>query len=93
MKYGRAHLCEAVGGSLRARALADDEGVRDVRRVVDAEADADHEEDAHEGVDGLQEEVLDEEVKVMCKNHLGFRILFTFFIKEELVKSVMIARA
>ena len=57
MKYGRAHLCEAVGGSLRARALADDEGVRDVRRVVDAEADADHEEDAHEGVDGLKREV------------------------------------
>ena len=55
MKDGRAHLGEAVGRALCARALADDEGVRDVRRVVDAEADADHEEDADEGVDGLEE--------------------------------------
>ena len=55
MKYGRAHLGEPVGGPLGARALADDEGVRDVSGVVDAEADADHQEDAHEGVDGLEE--------------------------------------
>ena len=54
MKDGGAHLGEAVGGALRARALADDEGVGDVRGVVDAEADADHQEDADEGVDGLE---------------------------------------
>ena len=51
---GGAHLGEAVGGALGARALADDEGVRDVRRVVDAQPDADHQEHAHEGVDRLQ---------------------------------------
>ena len=55
VKYGCAHLCKSVGRALRARALADDEGVCDVRRVVDAETDADHEEDADEGVDGLEE--------------------------------------
>ena len=54
MEDGGAHLREPVGGALGARALADDEGVRDVRRVVDAQPDADHQEHAHEGVDRLQ---------------------------------------
>ena len=55
MKYGCAHLRKSIGRALCARALADDEGMCNVRRVVDAETDADHEEDADEGINGLEE--------------------------------------
>ena len=55
MKYCRAHLHKSIGGALCARALADDEGMGDMCRVVNAEADAHHEEDADEGVNGLKE--------------------------------------
>ena len=49
---GGAHLGEPVGGALGARALADDEGVRDVRRVVDAQPDGDDQVVARHRVDG-----------------------------------------
>ena len=51
MKDGRAHLCEAIGRAFYARALTDNEGMRDVGGVVYAKSDADDEKDADEGVD------------------------------------------
>ena len=41
-----------MGGALAARTEGDDVGVRDVRVVVDAEADDEDDGDARDGVDG-----------------------------------------
>ena len=56
---GRPDGGEAVHGAILPRALGDDEGVRDVRGVVHAEADSDDDGDEGEGVDGHAQEVGD----------------------------------
>ena len=49
---GGPDLGEGVGGALAARAEGDDVGVGDVRVVVDAEADHQHDGHARDRVDG-----------------------------------------